>query len=160
VVQKLVLPLAFLDLVVPAARQNGVDPLLLLGMMKQESYFEPRAQSSASARGLTQFVYGTARAVADELEWPNWTWDDMNHPYVSVPFGAHYLSDLVQRFRGNYLFALAGYNGGPGNVLRWAKGDWNRDVDLFVEEIGYFETRGYVKAVSGNYELYRGIYYR
>jgi soluble lytic murein transglycosylase len=160
VVQKLVLPLAFLDLVVPAARLNGVDPLLLLGMMKQESYFEPRAQSSASARGLTQFVYGTAKAVADELDWPNWTWDDMNRPYVSVPFGAHYLSDLQQRFRGNYLFALAGYNGGPGNVLRWAKGDWNRDVDLFVEEIGYFETRGYVKAVTGNYELYRGIYYR
>jgi len=94
------------------------------------------------------------------LAWPNWTWDDMNRPYVSVPFGAHYLSSLIKDFRGNYHFALAGYNGGPGNVLRWAKGDWNRDVELFVEEITYAETRGYVKAVTGNYELYKQIYYR
>jgi soluble lytic murein transglycosylase-like protein len=160
VVQKLLYPLAYFDLVAPAARQYGVDPLLLLGMMKQESAFEPRAQSSANARGLTQFIPDTARAVAAELQWPNWTWEDMNRPYVSVPFGAHYLSGLIRTFRGNYHFALAGYNGGPGNVLRWAKGDWSRDLDLFVEEIGFVETRTYVKIVSGNFELYKAIYYR
>ncbi len=160
VVQKLIYPLAYIDLVAPAARQNNIDPLLLLGMMRQESFFEPRAQSSAAARGLTQFIYGTAKAVADELKWPDWTWEDMNRPYVSVPFGAHYLSGLVRNFRGNYFFALAGYNGGPGNVLRWARGDWNRDLDLFVDEIGYAETRSYVRAVTANYDLYRGIYYR
>ena len=160
VVQKLILPLAYLNLVEPAARAKGVDPLLMLGLMKQESWFEPRAASTAQARGLTQFIRDTATDVARELAWPNWTWDDMNRPYVSVPFGAHYLSSLVKDFRGNYHFALAGYNGGPGNVLRWAKGDWNRDVELFVEEITYAETRGYVKAVTGNYELYKQIYYR
>ena len=160
VVQKLLYPLAYFDLVAPAARQYGVNPLLLLGMMKQESAFEPRAQSSANARGLTQFIPDTARAVAAELQWPNWTWEDMNRPYVSVPFGAHYLSGLIRTFRGNYHFALAGYNGGPGNVLRWAKGDWSRDLDLFVEEIGFVETRTYVKIVSGNFELYKAIYYR
>ena len=67
---------------------------------------------------------------------------------------------LIRDFRGNYYFAVAGYNGGPGNVLGWAKGDWNRDVDLFVEGIGYVETRNYVKAVAGNYELYKAIYYK
>jgi soluble lytic murein transglycosylase len=159
-VQKLVLPLAYVRLVEPAAKAKGVDPLLLLGLMKQESWFEPRALSSASARGLTQFIPDTARSVARELDWPNWTWDDMNRPYVSVAFGAHYLSSLIRDFRGNYHFALAGYNGGPGNVLRWAKGDWNRDIDLFVEEITFAETRGYVKAVVGNYELYKATYYR
>jgi hypothetical protein len=45
-------------------------------------------------------------------------------------------------------------------VLRWAKGDWGRDLDLFVEEIGFVETRSYVKIVSGNFELYKAIYYR
>lgn len=160
VVQKLVLPLAFLKLVAPAAQTEQVDPLLLLGLMKQESWFEPRAASSAAARGLTQFIFETARTVASDLQWPNWKWDDMNRPYVSVPFGAHYLSGLIRDFRGNYYFALAGYNGGPGNVLRWAKGDWNRDVDTFVEEIGYSETRSYVRAVTGNYELYKAVYYR
>jgi soluble lytic murein transglycosylase len=158
VVQKLVLPLAFLALVEPAARSKNMDPLLMLGLMKQESWFEPRAASSASARGLTQFIFDTARSVAAQLNWPNWTWDDMNRPTVSVPFGVHYLSTLTHEFRGNYHFALAGYNGGPGNVLRWAKGDWERDLDLFVEEITYVETRGYVKLVAGNYELYKVIY--
>ncbi|HEV2122621.1 MAG TPA: transglycosylase SLT domain-containing protein [Chloroflexota bacterium] len=160
VVQKLVLPLAFIRLVEPAAKAKGVDPLLLLGLMKQESWFEPRALSSASARGLTQFIPETARSVARELNWTNWTWDDMNRPYVSVSFGAHYLSSLIKDFRGNYHFALAGYNAGPGRVLGWAKGDWNRDLDLFVEEISFAETRGYVKSVVGNYELYKAIYYR
>ncbi len=159
VVQKLVLPLAFLKLVQPAAQVYHVDPLLLLGLMKQESWFQPKASSAASARGLTQFIYETAKTVADEMQWPNWTWDEMNKPYVSVPFGAYYLSQLISSFRGNYFFALAGYNGGPGNVLRWAKGDWNRDIDQFVEEIGFAETRSYVKAVSGNYELYKAVYY-
>ncbi|MGH2352192.1 MAG: transglycosylase SLT domain-containing protein, partial [Chloroflexota bacterium] len=159
VVQELVFPLAFFDLVVRSARLNDVDPLLMLAMMKQESRFEPRASSSANARGLTQFIYGTAQAVARELQWPDWTWEDMLRPYVSVPFGAHYLSSLIGDFGGNYYFALAGYNGGPGNVLRWAKGDWNQDLDLFVEGITYFETRNYVKAVIGNYELYKAIYY-
>jgi len=160
VVQKLVLPLAFIKLVAPAAEAKKMDPLLLLGLMKQESWFQPRAASSAQARGLTQFIYDTAKSVATELNWPDWTWDDMQKPYVSVPFGAHYLSSLIRDFRGNYYFAIAGYNGGPGNVLTWAKGDWNRDVDLFVEGIGYSETRNYVKAVAGNYELYKAIYYR
>jgi soluble lytic murein transglycosylase len=159
VVQKLVLPLAFLGLVEPAAKAKNLDPLLMLGMIKQESWFEPRAVSSASARGLTQFVPDTAKTVAAELQWPNWTWDDMNRPYVSIPFGAHYLASLIRDFGGNYHFALAGYNGGPGNVLRWAKGDWGRDLDLFVEEITFIETRGYVKAVAGNHELYKAIYY-
>ena len=160
VVQKLLYPLAYIDLIAPAARQNSIDPLLLLGMIRQESSFEPRAQSSAAARGLTQFIYGTAKTVAGELNWPDWTWDDMNRPYVSVPFGAHFLSGLIRTYRGNYFFALAGYNGGPGNVLRWAKGDWNRDVDVFVDEIGYAETRAYVRVVTANYDLYREIYYR
>lgn len=159
-VQKLVLPLAFIGLVEPAAKAKNLDPLLMLGLMKQESWFQPRAASSAAARGLTQFILPTARTVADELRWPNWTWDDMNKPYVSIPFGAHYLSSLIKDFRGNYYFALAGYNGGPGNVLRWAKGDWNRDTTLFVEEVTYVETRNYLKAVTSNYDLYRLIYYR
>ncbi|MBI3970910.1 MAG: transglycosylase SLT domain-containing protein [Chloroflexi bacterium] len=160
VVQKLVLPLAYLGLVVPAAEAKRLDPLLLLGLIKQESWFQPRAASTANARGLTQFIFETAKSVADELKWPDWKWDDMNKPYVSVPFGAHYLSSLIGEFQGNYFFALAGYNGGPGNVLRWAKGDWNRDLDLFVEDIGYAETRSYVKAVTANYELYKAIYYQ
>ena len=160
VAQKLVLPLAFISLVEPAAKAKGLDPLLMLGLMKQESWFEPRASSTAQARGLTQFIRETATSVSRELNWPNWTWDDMNRPYVSVPFGAHYLSSLIKDFRGNTYFATAGYNGGPGNVMRWAKGDWNVSPEAFAEGIDYSETRGYVKAVSGNHELYKAIYYR
>ena len=122
VVQKLLYPLAYIDLVAPAARQNGVDPLLLLGMMKQESSFEPRAQSSANARGLTQFIPDTARAVAAELQWPNWTWEDMNRPYVSVPFGAHYLSGLIRTFRGQLPLRPGRLQRGPGERATLGQG--------------------------------------
>jgi soluble lytic murein transglycosylase len=122
--------------------------------------FEPRATSSANARGLTQFILGTARTVAADLQWPDWKWDDMYRPRVSIPFGAYYLGRLTREFRNNYVFALAGYNGGPGNVLRWARGDWDREIDTFVEEIGFAETRNYVRVVARNYELYKAVYYR
>ncbi|HET7769727.1 MAG TPA: transglycosylase SLT domain-containing protein [Chloroflexota bacterium] len=161
--QKLAYPLAYWDLVEPAARAKGIDPLLLLGLMMQESAFQPRAASWANARGLTQFIPDTARFVAAELRWPGWTWAEMDRPAVSVPFGAHYLASLVRDLGGVTHYAVAGYNGGPGNVARWARAGGAasaQDVAAFMAGIDYPETRGYVRAVTTNHELYKAIYYR
>lgn len=158
VARKLAYPLAYSRLVGASAARSTVDPYLVLAIMKQESWFRPEVTSAANARGLTQFIRPTAESVARELNWPNWNWDDMTRPYVSVPFGAHHLAQLIEMFRGNVLFAIASYNAGPGPILRWANGDYRRDDDLFVAAITYKETREYVTSVATYAECYREIY--
>ena len=156
--KKLAFPLAYPRLVRDSASRENVDPYLLLALMKQESWFDPRAQSTASARGLTQFIRPTATAVARELNWPNWAWDDLFRPYVAVPFGARYLGSLLRDFRGNVLFATAAYNAGPSPVLKWIGGDWGQDPDQFVAGITYGETRTYVTTIATYAEVYRDTY--
>ena len=77
---------------------------------------------------------------------------------MAVKFGAHYLAGLLTRFDDNAYMSLAGYNGGPGNVARWARDGAADDVDRFVDQIDFSETSDFVKAVITNYMLYRAIY--
>jgi soluble lytic murein transglycosylase-like protein/tetratricopeptide (TPR) repeat protein len=158
VARKLAYPLAYARLVADSAAREGIDPYLLLALMKQESWFNPNAESKANARGLTQFIRPTAVAIAGELKWPNWKWDDLFRPYVAVPFGARYLASLLRDFKGNALYATAAYNAGPGPVIRWIGGDWERDPDQFVAAVTYRETREYVKNIATYAEVYRDTY--
>ncbi len=158
VLQKLIYPLGFIGLVEPESRQRALDPLLLTALIRQESAFHPGATSFADARGLTQFIPGTARDVAAALGLTTFQPDDLYHPDVAVKFGAHYLAGLLARFDNNAYLSLAGYNGGPGNVARWARNGAADDVDRFVDQIDFSETSGFVKAVITNYTLYRAIY--
>ena len=158
VLQKLIYPLGFIGLVEPESRQRALDPLLLTALIRQESTFNPGATSFADARGLTQFIPGTARDVAAALGLTTFQLDDLYHPDVAVKFGAHYLAGLLARFDNNAYLSLAGYNGGPGNVARWARGGAADDVDRFVDQIDFSETSDFVKSVITNYTLYRAIY--
>jgi soluble lytic murein transglycosylase-like protein/TolA-binding protein len=158
VARKLAYPLAYARLVADSAAREGVDPYLLLALMKQESWFNPIAESKANARGLTQFIRPTAVSIARELNWPNWSWDDLFHPYVAIPFGARYLSSLIRDFRGNLMYATAAYNAGPGPTLKWIRGEWDKDPDQFVASITYRETRDYVTTIATYAEMYRDTY--
>ena len=76
--------------------------------------------------------------------------------------GAAYLDQLTERFDGNLLLAIAGYNAGPGNVDRWITdfgnpNDPNVDADIWIENIPFRETRNYVKDVLARYNLYRAF---
>jgi soluble lytic murein transglycosylase len=155
---KILYPAPFPDLVVQQAREQGVDPLLLCALMKQESLFNPRATSSASAKGLTQVIPSTGQEIARNLGLPQFETDDLYRPVVSIRFGAFYLARQLAFLAGNPLFALAAYNGGPGNALRWMGNDRQADQDLFVETIDYEETALYVRVVMENYGYYRLLY--
>ncbi|HEU4760488.1 MAG TPA: transglycosylase SLT domain-containing protein [Dehalococcoidia bacterium] len=139
-----------------AAGQDG-DPLLLLALVRQESFFDPRATSSAGALGLTQVVPATAGEIARDLGQSDFQDSDLFRPRVSLRFGAHYLSKQLDLFDGATWAALAAYNGGPGNAQRWDKAA-EGDADLFLETIDFAETRKYVKFVLENYALYRYTY--
>jgi len=155
---ELAYPLAYPSLIQAAATENDLSPLLLLALIRQESFFDPLAASSAGALGLTQVMPPTAEGIAAELNVEGFSTSDLLQPQVSIRFGAHYLRSQLDSLGGNLYFALAAYNAGPDNASRWSASIPISDMDLFVELIDFAETRSYVKLVLENYAVYRFLY--
>jgi soluble lytic murein transglycosylase len=155
---ELAYPLDYAPLIDVAAAENGLSPLLLLAMIRQESFFDPTAGSPAGALGLTQVMPLTGSEIAQKLSIEDFSASDLLRPLVSIPFGAHYLGDQLDLFDGNLFLALAAYNAGPGNASRWWESLPTADMDLFVELMDITETRTYVKVVLENYAMYRFVY--
>jgi len=118
-------------LIEQAAQRNGVEPALLQGLIQQESGFDPNAQSSAGAAGLTQLMPGTASSmgVANPLD-----------PAESIEGGARYLGQLRRQFGGNTTDALAAYNAGPGAVQQYGGVPPYAETESYVSKVlGYAE---------------------
>jgi soluble lytic murein transglycosylase len=150
-------PTYYQDLVLPAAQENNLDPLLIFALIRQESLFEGFATSYAAAQGLMQIIPDTGQWIADQLGWPNYTNSDVYRPYINVKFGAYYLRYVMDSLDGLPYAALAGYNGGPGYAAQWL-GISGPDLDLFVQAIGFDETRTYVRRIYEQYNVYRALY--
>jgi soluble lytic murein transglycosylase len=154
---RLAYPAPYTEQLLDATDESDAPTLLLLAMIRQESFFDRLAGSPAGALGLTQIIEPTGEAIARELEVDDFEMEDLYQPAVSLRFGAHYLASQLEAFDGNFYHALAAYNGGPGNAERWAAGSGG-DVDRFFEEIDFAETRLYVELVSENLARYRQVY--
>jgi soluble lytic murein transglycosylase len=150
-------PTYFPDLVQEEAETNSLDALLLYAIIRQESLFEPSALSYAGARGLMQVIPATGDWVAEQVGWPDYGADDLYRPYISVKFGAFYLSAALQYGGGNLMTALVGYNAGPGNARFWRQisGD---DDDLYLEIITNSQPQRYVRGVLRQYGVYQQLY--
>ena len=155
--QQLRYPLAFWDTVRRAAEAQGVDPLLVIGLIRQESMFDPTARSSADARGLMQLLPSTAERVAAAGNQPS-DHTDLNDPEINIELGTRYLRTLLTRFGADPLKAIAAYNGGENAVAKWQRQFAALADDEFVESITYRETRDYVKRVVANYRTYQQVY--
>ena len=154
-VLRLIYPTYYADLVQQYASEFGHDPRVLYSIIRQESLFEAQAESSAAAQGLMQVVPPTGKEIAGELRWPlNYSTDDLTRPYVSVRFGAYYLSKQKRGFGDDLYAALAAYNGGAGNALKWREraGD---DPDAFYLAVNFEETQRYIRAIALNYGMYQ-----
>jgi soluble lytic murein transglycosylase len=155
---KLAYPLDYQTLIDAAAAEDDLSPLLLLAMIRQESFFDPTAGSPAGALGLTQVIPLTGAEIAQKLNIEDFSVPDLLRPLVSIRFGARYLRDQLNLFDGDLFLALAAYNGGPGNASRWRESLPAADMDLFVELVDSVETRAFVKVVLENYAMYRFLY--
>jgi soluble lytic murein transglycosylase len=146
------------DLVGISAAENGLDPLFLYSVLRQESLFEGFVMSTAGARGLMQIIPSTGEEITRQIGWPpNYTAQDLYRPYVNIRFGAYYLDRQRDAFGGDLYQALAAYNGGPGNALKWIQLS-NGDPDLFVEVIRFAETRNYIRYIYEIFDIYRDLY--
>jgi len=135
----------------------GLDPFLVAGLVRQESWFLSTARSRAGAVGYMQLMPATAREVARRarLTWsePMLTMADAN-----LHLGCTHLAGLLRAFDADTVLALAAYNAGGTPVRRWRRRPGASDPASFVEQISYPETQAYVQAVVRNTALYRWLY--
>lgn len=154
---RLIYPVYYADLILPLAAQYGYDPLLQFALVRQESLFESFATSTAVAQGLSQVIPATGEYIAQKLAWPNYQNADLYKPYVGLAFGAYYLQEQLGLFNGFVSAALAAYNAGPGNALRWYNLT-GPDHDLYVETVNFGETRLYIERIYSGHLFYRYLY--
>lgn len=149
-------PLAYEAIVRKWAAAYGVDPFLVLAVMREESAYIPKAVSSSDARGLMQLLPSTAKWIAeDKLKVP-YREAALFNPELNIQLGTWYLGYLLREFGGDVAKAVAAYNGGPGNLRRWTAGGVST-TDL-PGALQYIETREYLVKVLNSWLTYRWLY--
>ena len=160
------LPHAFWEMLYPfgwrndvnaAARRYGLDPFLVAALIREESSYYPRALSRAGARGLMQLMPSTARPMAEHRGLAFAGGDLLDDPGANLDIGAAFLAGLLQEFKDPRL-AVAAYNAGPARVRQWWQSRRTSDLEAWIEQIPFDETRQYVKRVMFSWEEYRRIY--
>ena len=151
-------PLGYWDTVHETALARGVDPLLVVAVIRQESLFETDAVSPANAHGLMQLLPSTARELTAEAGAAPIPRSALHVPQTNIALGVALLRRLLDRYGGSRARTLAAYNAGEDAVGKWERRYAAREPDEFVELISFRETRDYVKAVTRNYRTYRQLY--
>lgn len=133
------------------------DRALILGIMRQESAFNPQIGSRVGAQGLMQIMPATGKYIARLTGQPSPERSDLHDPSTNLALAQSYLKYLSDKLDGNQMLVVAAYNGGIGNVQRWlARGVTpGHDPVLWLESIPFDETRDYVEKVFANYWLYQ-----
>ncbi len=144
---KLYYPLKYGDEIEKYSKERGLDPNLVRGLILQESYYNPEAKSRVGATGLMQLMPATANDHAKRLG-ISFAASRLANPKVNVQLGTYHLQMLVNMFGGNVYLAVASYNAGQGNVLKWRRAAPRKPTDEFLESIPFQETRNYVKRVT------------
>jgi soluble lytic murein transglycosylase len=150
-------PRAYWDLIASKANGGGLDPYLVVSLMRQESWFNPEATSVSDAKGLMQLLPTTASRMVREHGLAIAQPINLYNADINVELGTAYLKQLLAMFNGNEIRAVAAYNAGEHAVAGWNEKFPGAD-DEWVENIGYHETRDYVKRVIGNKREYRMLY--
>jgi soluble lytic murein transglycosylase len=142
-------PWGWRDDVLASSQDVKLDPYLVAAVVREESSYYPRAVSRAGARGLMQLMPTTARLLAPA--------GDLDDPAFNIQLGTRFLAGLLREFNDPRL-ALAAYNAGPNRVRQWWASRRSDDIEVFVEQIPFDETRLYVKQIVVSWDEYRRIY--
>lgn len=138
------------------SEEYGVDPLLVLAIIRVESNFKEDSVSLSQAKGLMQLMDSTANELAIKLE--------MGEDYdifdadTNIELGTTYMSNLLTYYNNNMYLALAAYNAGIGNVNKWIENGTIKKDGSDIENIPFKETRNYVRKVLRDYRIYSKLY--
>ena len=155
---RLIYPVVHEEALLAETAEQRIDPSFVAALIRQESMFNPAATSAVGARGLMQVMPDLAGRLAGSLGYPVWDPVLLYQPDVSLQLGSYHLQELVSRYdRG--VEVLAAYNAGASRVERWVRRGGVADPEVFAERIPFVETRGYVRVIQRNQELYRALYH-
>ncbi|MGC1107606.1 MAG: transglycosylase SLT domain-containing protein [Candidatus Acidiferrales bacterium] len=152
----LAFPLPYVAQIRADARRTHIDPMVVAGLIHQESAFEKDAHSYANAFGLMQLVPETADRYARQLR-IRFSEDRLLEPDYNLRLGTVYLGELMHSFHSAEA-ALAAYNAGEDRVALWQAGQKYSELPEFVESIPFTQTREYVEIVMRNAAIYRRLY--
>lgn len=157
-IYKLAYQLHYQDSINDYSKLYRLDPFLVTALIREESYFNPKAGSSAGAMGLMQLMPGTASFIASKNGIRYTGVSALYNPVKNIELGCAYLDYTKERLHEDNMLAVASYNGGPNIVKNWKNTLNYRNFDEFIENIPYPETRDYVKKVFRSYWVYLNVY--
>jgi soluble lytic murein transglycosylase len=149
-------PKAYWNLVDKNAKKHGYPAALQLGIMREESAFNPLLESWANAIGLTQMIFPTARrfgrGTGIKINRAN-----LRDPEKNMTIGSNFLGFLWKMWDGHVALAVPSYNAGEGATMRWLRKRGGWAVDAWIEEIPFDQTRRYTKRVMASYFAYQWL---
>jgi soluble lytic murein transglycosylase len=147
--------------ILAAARKYDVDPALVKAVVWRESWFNPHARGTKGEVGLMQIRKPAAQEWAEAEGVRLFNHSQLFDPVKNTQAGTWYLRRLLRRYAQTdnpMSYALADYNAGRGNVLRWLKGTAATNSAVFVRQIDFPTTKNYVLTVQKQYLRYRGTF--
>ncbi len=154
---RLMYPVVERETLISSSRTNGLDPVLVASLIRQESNFNPRATSPVGARGVMQLMPDVGRSLASAQRIGGYTDESLYDPAINIRLGTRHLSALFRK-SGQIERVLAAYNAGESRVARWVQKAGADDPELFTERIPFVETRDYVRSVVRNRAFYGLLY--
>ncbi|MDP2279228.1 MAG: lytic transglycosylase domain-containing protein, partial [Nitrospirota bacterium] len=147
-------PLAHWHIVRDVSDKYGIDPFIILSIMREESRFDMQARSQAGALGLMQLMPQTAYAIDKKVNLNIKSHDHIFDIKANISLGSYYITSLLKEF-GSLPPAIAAYNAGEDVVRKWQKAGNYKSLDEFIEDIPYEETKNYTKRVITTYFEYQ-----
>ncbi|HEY7441583.1 MAG TPA: transglycosylase SLT domain-containing protein [Vicinamibacterales bacterium] len=156
---RVVFPISYWEEIRGHAERHNLSPYLLAALVAQESGFDPKIRSSKKAVGLMQVMPATGRRYARRLRIPGYRVSMLTSPKTNLTIGSALFADLVEKFGHPYL-ALAAYNAGDSRVARWVaeRSGETLEREVFIDDIPFPETQGYVRKILSTSEDYRRLY--
>ena len=104
-----------------------------------------------------QIIFSTGEWIAQKLNLEDFNDDMLFDPEINIDLGCWYINYLKERFLNDPILIISGYNAGPGTTSKWLKEYDRSDLDNFVENIPYSETREHIKKVMKSYQMYKRL---
>ena len=154
---RLYFPVLERETLISSSKENGLDPVLVAALIRQESNFNPLATSPVGARGLMQLMPDVGKAVAGTKGIGPWDPDLLYQPATNIKLGTAHLSGLAHKYP-EVVKVLAAYNAGESRVEKWSSKAGAADPEVFTERIPFVETRDYVRTILRNRAYYQALY--